>query len=281
MTGIRIHSEKLIKELEETARQLRLEAVGMVHRRGQGHPGGSLSTAEILTVLYYHQMKNDPKRPDWEDRDRFILSKGHACSLYYSTLASKGYFPSEDLKSWGHIGCHLQGHPDRLKTCGVEMTSGSLGHGINIGSGLCLAARLRGSDARTYVLIGDGECQSGVLWEGVMTAAKYKLDNLTVILDNNGVQLDGRLEDIMPMESFRKKWEAFNWAVIEIDGHSVAQILEALDRACEIKNRPAIIIAHTVKGKGVSYMEGKSAWHGRAPTDEEYSRAVKELSFNG
>jgi transketolase len=281
MTGIKVHSDKLIKELEKKARQLRLEAIGMVHRRGQGHPGGSLSTAEILSVLYDHQMRIDPQRPDWEDRDRFILSKGHACSLYYAALSSRGYFQSDDLKSWGHIGSHLQGHPDRLKTCGVEMTSGSLGHGINIGAGLCLAARLKGSDSRTYVLIGDGECQAGVLWEGAMTAAKYKLDNLTVILDNNGVQLDGRLEDIMPMEPFWKKWEAFNWAVIEIDGHSVVQILDALDWAREIKGRPTIIIAHTVKGKGISYMEGRSAWHGRAPTDEEYAQAIKELSVNG
>jgi transketolase len=281
MKGTKVHSEKLIKELEKKAQQLRLEAIGMVHRRGQGHPGGSLSTAEILSVLYNHQMRIDPQRLNWEDRDRFILSKGHACSLYYAALASRGYFPADDLKSWGHIGSHLQGHPDRLKTCGVEMTSGSLGHGINIGAGLCLAARLKGSDARTYVLIGDGECQAGVLWEGAMTAAKYKLDNLTVILDNNGVQLDGRLEDIMPMEPFWKKWEAFNWAVIEIDGHSVVQILDALDQAREIKSRPTVVIAHTVKGKGISYMEGKSAWHGRAPTDEEFAQAIKELSVNG
>jgi transketolase len=281
MTEKEKHSATLIKELEGIARQLRIDAVGMIHTRGQGHPGGSLSTAEILTALYAHQMRIDPKRPDWENRDRFVLSKGHACSIYYATLASRGYFPSEDLKSWGHIGSHLQGHPDRLKTCGVDMTTGSLGHGINIGAGLCLAARLNGTDARTFVLIGDGECQSGILWEGVMLAAKYKLSNLTVILDNNGVQLDGKVEDVMPMEPFWKKWEAFNWAVIEIDGHSIAQILDALDRACEIKDRPTVIIAHTVKGKGISFMEGKSAWHGRAPTDEEYSQAVKELSANG
>jgi transketolase len=222
-------------------------------------------------------MRIEPNQPAWENRDRFILSKGHACSIYYAALALKGYFPAEDLNSWGHIGSHLQGHPDRLKTCGVDMTTGSLGHGINIGTGLCLAARLKGLDYHTYVLVGDGECQSGVLWEGVMMAAKYHLSNLTVILDNNGVQLDGRLQDIMPMEPFGEKWKAFNWAVLEIDGHSISQILDALDEACDINDRPTVIIAHTVKGRGVSFMEGKAAWHGRGLTDAEYSAALKEL----
>ncbi len=275
------HSAELVKELEQMARQLRIDVIEMVHQRGQGHPGGSLSPAEILAALFFHQLRIDPNKPDWKNRDRFILSKGHACSILYAALARRGYFPIEELKTWGHIGSRLQGHPDRLKTPGVEMTSGCLGHGINIGAGLCLAAQLKGLDYHTYVLVGDGECQAGILWEGAMLAGKYKLSKLTAIMDYNKVQLDGTIDEIMPLEPVKQKWEAFNWAILEIDGHKVAEVLDSLDKACKIDDKPTVIIAHTVKGKGVSFMEGKAAWHGRALNEDEYKQAIEELSKNG
>lgn len=275
------HSAELTTELEEMARQLRLDVIEMIHCRGQGHPGGSLSPAEIMAALFFHHLRLDPKKPDWENRDRFILSKGHACSILYAALSRRGFFPIDELKTWGCIGSCLQGHPDRLKTPGVEMTSGCLGHGLNIGAGLCLAGRLKGLDYHTYVLIGDGECQAGVLWEGAMLAGKYKMSKLTAIVDNNGVQLDGRIDEIMPLEPIKEKWEAFNWAVLEVDGHNMAQVLDSLDRAHTSNDRPTVIIANTVKGKGVSFMEGKAAWHGRALNDDEYKQAIKELSQNG
>lgn len=275
------HSAELIKELEQMARQLRVDVIEMIHHRGQGHPGGSLSPAEIMAALFFHQLRLDPARPEWETRDRFILSKGHACSILYAALSRRGFFPIEELKTWGCIASRLQGHPDRLKTPGVEMTSGCLGHGISIGAGLCLAGQVKGLDYHTYVLIGDGECQSGVLWEGAMLAGKYKLSKLTAIMDNNGVQLDGRTEEIMPLEPIKQKWESFNWAVIESDGHNMAAVLAALDRAGGIDDRPTVIVANTIKGKGVSFMEGKAAWHGRALNDEEFRQAIAELSQNG
>ena len=275
------HSAELVKELEQMARQLRIDVIEMVHQRGQGHPRGSLSPAEILAALFFHQLRIEPNKPDWENRDRFILSKGHACSILYAALARRGYFPTEELKTWGHIGSRLQGHPDRLKTPGVEMTSGCLGHGINIGAGLCLAAQLKGLDYHTYVLIGDGECQAGILWEGAMLAGKYKLSKLIAIMDYNKVQLDGTIDEIMPLEPVKQKWEAFNWAILEIDGHKVAEVLDSLDKAGKIDDKPTVIIAHTVKGKGVSFMEGKAAWHGRALNEDEYKQAIEELSKNG
>jgi len=281
MVGKITHSVELIKELKEMARQLRVDVVEMVHRRGAGHPGGSLSPAEIIAALFFHHLHIDPDRPEWETRDHFILSKGHACSILYAALARRGYFPIEELKTWGHIGGRLQGHPDRLKTPGVEMTTGCLGHGISIGAGLCLAGQLKRLDYHTYVLVGDGECQSGILWEGAMLAGKYKLSKLTAIMDYNEVQLDGRVEDIMPLEPVKKKWESFNWAILEIDGHNMEEVLDSLDKACGINDRPTVIIAHTIKGKGVSFMEGKAAWHGRAPNDDELKQAVEELRKNG
>ena len=275
------YSAELIKKLEQMARQLRIDVIELIHCRGQGHPGGSLSPAEIMSALFFHQLRIDPNRPEWENRDRFILSKGHACSILYGALARREFFPIEEFENWGCIGSCLQGHPDRLKTPGVEMTTGCLGHGINIGVGLCLAGQLKGLDYHTYVLIGDGECQAGVLWEGAMLAAKYKLSKLTAIMDYNKVQLDGTIEEILPLEPIKQKWESFNWAVLEIDGHNVAEVLEALDEAGKFNDRPTVIIAHTIKGKGVSYMEGKAAWHGRAINDDEYKQAIEELSKNG
>ena len=271
------HSEKLVAELSELAKDLRRTVVEMIHRAGSGHPGGSLSPTEIVAVLYFHQLRIDPDRPEWPNRDRFILSKGHAAPLLYAALARRGFFSVEELATLRQLGSRLQGHPDRLKTPGVEMTAGFLGHGISIGVGLALVAQLNGMDYRTYVLVGDGETQAGVIWEGAMEAAKYRLSNLTVILDYNDVQLDGPVHEIMPIAPVVDKWRAFNWAVIEINGHNVRQVLEALDAAKDIHHCPTIIVAHTTKGKGVSFMENKSAWHGRAPTDEEYAQALVEL----
>lgn len=271
------HPESLIQELNEVARRLRLDVIDMIFRAQSGHPGGSLSAADIVAALFFHHMRLDPHQPDWPERDRFILSKGHAAPLLYAALAERGYFPTEELKTLRQLDSRLQGHPDRLKTPGVEMTSGALGHGISIGCGLALAARLDGSDSRTFVLVGDGEIQAGVAWEGVMLAAKYRLANLTVILDYNDVQLDGFVHDIMPLEPMLDKWRAFGWHTLEIDGHHMRQIVEALDTVSNIHHAPTVLIAHTTKGKGVSYMENRSTWHGRAPTKEQYEQALAEL----
>jgi len=272
------HTEETILALEKRARAIRRAVINMVYGVGSGHPGGSLSCTDILAALFFHQLRLDPANPNWPDRDRFILSKGHAAPALYATLAQRGFFPESELSTFRQLDSRLQGHPDRNKTPGVEMTAGALGHGPSIGSGLALAARLNGQDCRTFVLLGDGEIQSGVAWEGAMTAAKYKLDNLTAILDLNGVQLDGMTVDIMPMEPMADKWLSFGWHVKEIDGHNMRQILEALDEVRKIHSQPTIIIAHTIKGKGVSYMENKSAWHGRAPTPQEYEQAMAELA---
>jgi len=271
------HPESLLAELAEHARALRLESVRMIHRRGAGHPGGALSAAEIVAALYFHKLRIDPARPDWPERDRFILSKGHAAAVLYAALARRGFFPAADLEHWGEVDCHLQGHPDRNLTPGVDMTAGFLGHGIPVGVGLALAARMQKQAHRIYVLLGDGECQGGVLWEGAMAAAKYRLASLTAILDYNDVQLDGAVHDIMPLEPLVEKWRAFNWNVLEVNGHNLRQVLEALDTACEIHGGPTVIVAHTTKGKGVSFMENRAAWHGAAPDDAQLRQAEEEL----
>jgi len=271
------YSEDLLEKLRNHARQIRLDSLRMIYQRGAGHPGGCMSAAEILASLFFYKMRIDPVNPNWPDRDRFIISKGHASAAYYSVLAQLDYFPTSDLDDWGKLDCHLQGHPDRLKTPGVDMTSGILGHGIAIGSGLALAARLDNKNYHVYTLLGDGETQAGIVWEGAMTAAKYRLSNLTAILDYNDVQLDGFVHDVMPMQPMVEKWRAFNWHVLEINGHDIRQILEALDMTNEIHHAPTMIIAHTTKGKGVSYMENQSIWHGRAPTKAEYEQATKEI----
>jgi transketolase len=271
------HPDSLIVELQETARQLRLDSLDMIHRRQAGHPGGSLSAADIVAALFFHKMRLDPARPNWPDRDRFILSKGHASALLYAALARRGYFPLDDLQGWGELDCHLQGHPDRLKTPGVDMTSGLLGHGVALGAGIALAACMDGLAHHTYVLLGDGECQGGIVWEGAMVAAKYRLANLTAIVDYNDVQLDGPVHEILPLEPLADKWRACNWAVIEINGHDMRQVLQALDTASEVHDRPAVIIARTTKGKGVSFMENKAHWHGVPPNDDQFAQAVAEL----
>ncbi|MHB1159117.1 MAG: transketolase [Chloroflexota bacterium] len=272
------HTEQTILHLEKQAMAIRRAVVNMVYGAGSGHLGGSLSAADILAALYFHQLRIDPSRPRWPGRDRFILSKGHAAPALYAALAMRGFLPESELATLRQLDSRLQGHPDRNKTPGVEMTAGPLGHGVSIGVGLALAATLNGEDYRTYVMLGDGELQAGVVWEGAMTAAKYHLENLTAVLDFNGVQLDGMVADIMPLEPVADKWRAFGWHVLEIDGHNMRQILEALDLAPKIHAKPTIVIARTVKGKGVSFMEHKSAWHGRAPTKEQYEQAMTELA---
>ncbi|MCZ7539048.1 MAG: transketolase [Anaerolineae bacterium] len=271
------HSESLIRDLQERARQIRLDVLDMVYRRAAGHPGGSFSCAEMLAALYFHHLKIDPTRPDWPQRDRFLLSKGHAAAALYSALAQRGFFPAEDLERWGHVGAHLQGHPDRLKTPGVEMSSGFLGHGLSIAVGLALAQRLRGPRYHIYAMMSDGDMQSGVAWEGALAASKFRTSEVTVLMDYNGVQLDGAAHDIMPLEPLVDKWRAFGFAVIEINGHNLSQVLDALDTALEIHSMPTVIVAHTTKGKGVSFMENTAKWHGAVPNEQEYAQARAEL----
>jgi transketolase len=280
MTDSTVSPDKL-EELKRITGELKIEALKMIYRRGQGHPGGTFSAAEIITALYFHHLRIRPDDPEWEGRDRFILSKGHASAILYAALARLGYFPASEIERWGEIGCCLQGHPDMNKTPGVDMSTGCLGHGISVAAGLCLISRLKGSDSRTYVLLGDGECQSGIIWEGVMLAAKYHLANLIVILDYNQVQLDGRLDEILPMEPIKDKWASFSWNVIEIDGHNIMNIIDALHTASNTTDMPTVIIAHTIKGKGVSFMEGKAEWHGKVPSENEMKLALEELTRNG
>ncbi len=271
------HSESLIRDLQERARQIRLDVLDMVYRRAAGHPGGSFSCAEMLAALYFHHLKIDPARPDWPERDRFLLSKGHAAAALYSALAQRGFFPAEDLERWGHVGAHLQGHPDRLKTPGVEMSSGFLGHGLSVAVGMALAQRLRGPRHHIYVMMSDGDMQSGVAWEGAMAASKFRTSEVTVLMDYNDVQLDGAVHDIMPLEPLADKWRAFGFAVIEINGHNLRQVLDALDTALQIHSMPTAIVAHTTKGKGVSFMENTAKWHGAVPNEKEYAQARAEL----
>lgn len=271
------HSESLIRDLQERARQIRLDVLDMVYRRAAGHPGGSFSCAEMLAALYFHHLKIDPARPDWPERDRFLLSKGHAAAALYSALAQRGFFPAEDLERWGHVGAHLQGHPDRLKTPGVEMSSGFLGHGLSVAVGMALAQRLRGPRHHIYVMMSDGDMQSGVAWEGAMAASKFRTSEVTVLMDYNDVQLDGAVHDIMPLEPLADKWRAFGFAVIEINGHNLGQVLDALDTALQIHSMPTVIVAHTTKGKGVSFMENTAKWHGAVPNEAEYAQARAEL----
>jgi transketolase len=271
-------SEELVRDLDDKAQRLRIQVLDMIFAAQSGHMGGSFSAADIVACLYFHILRLDAQRPDWPERDRFLLSKGHAAPLLYAALAERGFFPREELRTFRQLGSRLAGHPERMRTPGVETTAGPLGHGVSVGVGLALAARLQKQAWRTYVLVGDGEMQSGIFWEGVMAAGKYGLENLTVIMDDNDVQLDGRVHDIMPMEPVVDKWRAFNWHVMEIDGHNTRQILEALAAMPHYHSRPTAIVAHTVKGKGVSFMENQSAWHGKAPNREEYDRAMAELT---
>lgn len=266
-----------VKELESIAQKLRVAIVDMIHEAGSGHAGGSLSLCEILSVLYYTELNVDPDNPRDPKRDRFILSKGHAAPVLYAILARKGFFPEEYLWTLRKIGSKLQGHPDMNKTPGVDISSGSLGMGISFGIGTALAARLDGLSFRTYVVTGCGELDEGQNWEALMCAAKYRLDNLVVIVDYNKVQLDGTNEEIMPLGALERKLAAFNWHVIECDGHSVTGLLKALEDARAIKGAPTVIVANTVKGKGVSFMEHRCEWHGKEISDENHRKALDEL----
>ena len=262
----------MVADLSRRACEYRTHVLRMVYGRKSGHIGGAFSCAEILTALYFHHLRVDPARPDWSDRDRLVFSKGHACAMLYTVLAHRGFFPVDELPTFRGLNSRLQGHPEPQKTPGVEVAAGPLGHGVAIAAGMALAARMDGSKRRIYVILGDGELNSGVIWEGMMTAAKFALDNLTVIVDYNGVQQTGTTRHVMPTEPIADKWAAFNWHVIEIHGHNMGQILEALDRADEVHGRPVVIIARTTKGKGVSFMENSPAWHGGIPT----ARSLKQ-----
>jgi transketolase len=266
-----------LKELENKARILRKHIIKMTCAAGSGHPGGSLSAADIVAALYFHELRLDPSRPDWPDRDRFVLSKGHAAPVLYAALAERGFFPLEELLNLRKLGSRLQGHPDMRKVPGVEMSTGSLGQGLSAANGMALAARLDRRDYRVYVLLGDGEIQEGQIWEASMAAAHYKLDNVTAFIDHNGYQIDGPVREVMSPEPVAAKWRAFGWHVIEIDGHNLSEILSALAEAKTVRGRPTMIVAETVKGRGVSFMEGQVDWHGVAPKPAERDRALAEL----
>ncbi|MCI9243485.1 MAG: transketolase [Lawsonibacter sp.] len=268
-------SEK--KQLMATACKVRMGVIEGTHGAKAGHPGGSLSAADLFTYLYFKEMNVDPKNPKWEERDRFVLSKGHTAPGLYAALAEKGFFPVEDLPTLRHIGSYLQGHPNMNTVPGVDMSTGSLGQGISAAAGMALAAKHQGRSCRVYALLGDGEIQEGQPWEAFMFAHQYKLDNLCAIIDNNGLQIDGRVEDVMSPYPIVDKLKAFGWEVAEIDGHDFEQMESAFAKAREVKGAPTAIVMNTVKGKGVSYMEDQAGWHGKAPNDEEYEIAMNEL----
>ena len=268
-------------ELQKTANEVRKGIVTAVHGAKAGHPGGSLSAADLFTYLYFEEMNVDPKDPKKADRDRFVLSKGHTAPGLYSTLANRGYFPVEDLPTLRHLGSYLQGHPCMQETPGVDMSSGSLGQGISAAVGMALAAKMDNKDYRVYTLLGDGEIQEGQVWEASMFAGHRKLDNLVVIVDNNGLQIDGKVDDVCSPYPTDKKFEAFNFHVINIDGNDFDQIDAAFKEARATKGMPTAIICKTVKGKGVSFMENSAGWHGKAPNDEEYAVAMADLTKIG
>lgn len=268
-------------ELMKTANEIRKGAITGVYSAKSGHPGGSLSAADIYSYLFFEELNIDPKNPKKPDRDRFVLSKGHAAPGYYAALANRGYFPVEDLKTLRHIGSYLQGHPDMKCIPGVDMSSGSLGQGVSAAVGMAIAAKISGDDYRVYTLLGDGEIQEGQVWEAAMLASHHKLDNLLVIVDNNNLQIDGEITKVNSPYPIDKKFEAFNFHVINIDGNDFDQIDAAFKEAKSVKGRPTVIIAKTVKGKGVSFMENQAGWHGKAPNDEEFKIAMADLEKAG
>lgn len=265
------------KGLKDIARNIRKDIVSMIHTSKSGHPGGSLSAVEILTALYFDEMNIDPNNCKMEDRDRFILSKGHAAPVLYATLAHKGYFDRDELNGLRKINRMLQGHPDMKGTPGVDMSTGSLGQGFSVACGMAMASKLDNAPWRVYTLLGDGEVQEGIVWEAAMSAAHYKLDNMVAFLDYNGLQIDGKNEDVMNIGPIVDKFKAFGWNVIEIDGHDFDQIFAALDMAKETVGKPTMIVAKTIKGKGISFMENEAGWHGAAPSDNDLERALADL----
>ena len=264
--------------LQEKAKNIRRHIITMLAQAGSGHPGGSLSIADIVTALYFAVLKVDPANPQWEERDRFVLSKGHACPVLYGALAEAGFFPLEELKTLRKINSRLQGHPDMRKTPGVEMSTGSLGQGLAAANGMALAGKLDQRDYRVYVVLGDGEVNEGMVWEAAMAAAHYGLDNLTAFLDYNGLQIDGPVEEVMATAPLEEKWAAFGWHVLTIDGHDFGEILAAVEEAKKTKGQPTMIIAKTVKGRGVSFMENEVGWHGKAPDEKQTAQALAELA---
>ena len=273
-------TDQTVRELAETARHLRVEILKMLNSARSGHTGGSLSAIDVLTVLYFHKMRHDPSNPRWEDRDRFVLSKGHAAPALYACLAKAGYFSTDDLKGLRRLGSHLQGHPDMNKTPGVEVCTGSLGQGISQAVGLALAARLGKRASRVFTLLGDGELQEGQVWEATMAAAHYGLDNLCAIVDANALQIDGEVAKVMNVAPIGPKFLAFGWHVLEVDGHDIQAISRALDDAEKTTGQPTAIIARTVKGKGVPFFEHKASYHGVPPSDEELGQALEHLGHS-
>jgi len=269
--------EELISRLREIAADLRITDIEMLAEAGSGHPGGTLSAAEMVAALFFHKLRLRPDEPDWPGRDRFILSKGHCIPIVYAAMAKRGFFEEKELMTLRKLGTRLQGHPDRRLLPGIEASTGSLGQGLSVAAGMAVAGSMDGADWRVYCMLGDGEIQAGQVWEAAMFAPRHGLDNLTAILDHNQVQQTGKVAETMPIEPIVAKWTAFNWHVREIDGHDMTQVLDALDEAEMVTGRPTIIVSHTVKGKGVSWMELDASWHGKAPSPEEAERAIAEL----
>ena len=270
-----------IQELEKKAIEVRKGIIEAVYSGKSGHPGGSLSIADILTVLYFNEMNIDEKNPKWEDRDRLVLSKGHCSPALYSCLANRGFFEVEKLKTFRNINSNLQGHPDMNKVPGVDMTTGSLGQGLSSANGMAIAGKMNNKNYRVYCILGDGEIEEGQIWEAAMASNKYELDNLCVIVDNNNLQIDGTIEEVMSSYPIDEKFRSFGFEIIKINGHDIDEILKAFEVAKNVKGKPTCIIAKTIKGKGISYMENQVGWHGKAPNEEQYKLAMKELeSFN-
>jgi transketolase len=268
-----------VEELKQKAIEMRKTAITMIHKAQSGHPGGSLSAADLMTALYFKEMNIDPKNPNWENRDRFVLSKGHVCPIQYSALALLGYVPFETIYTLREYGSPFQGHPDMKKCPGIDISTGSLGQGLSCGVGMAIAGKRDGKEYRVFSLLGDGECQEGQIWEAAQTAVKYQLDNLVVFVDNNRLQIDGTTDEVMPLQDIEKKFQAFGFETKRIDGHSMEAIVETLDEVREAKNGlPKCIVLDTVKGKGVSYMENVADWHGVAPNDVEFELALAEIA---
>lgn len=271
-------TEKDIEDLKKVSKEIRKSIIEEVYSAQSGHPGGALSVAEILTVLYFNQMNINPEKPEDENRDRFVLSKGHASAGLYATLAERGFFDKSELKNFRKIGARLQGHPDMKHIPGVDMTTGSLGQGLSAANGMAMASKLDEKGFRVYCLVGDGEIEEGQIWEAAMTASHYKLDNLCLIVDNNDLQIDGKVSEVMGVYPIKEKFQSFGFEVFEVDGNNIDELIAVFQKAKTVKDKPTAIVARTIKGKGISFMENQVSWHGKAPKEEEYNLAIEELS---